>query len=86
MVHMRVPMENVVNTNGADAHKPQENHRGEQEPHPVCTVVLKRKQTYQNYTSSRYFYICTKKQRKKKGFRHNQNNIYYKIMTVTDYI
>ena len=66
MVHMRVPMENVVNTDGAYAHKPQENHRSEQEPDSVCTVVLERKQTYQNYTSSRYFYICTSKQKTEK--------------------
>lgn len=44
---MGIPMDDVVDTNDADAEKPQANNRREKKANPVCTIMLQGEQTHQ---------------------------------------
>lgn len=55
---MRVPIENIVYSDSTYAEKPRNDHGGEEESDPVCSIMLKGKQGYQYDTSNGYFYIC----------------------------
>ena len=55
---MRVPVKDIIYTNGTDAEEPYANYGGKQEANLVCAITLKGKQAYQYDAGTWNFYIC----------------------------
>lgn len=55
---MRIPVEDIVQPDSANAEEPCYDNGREQESDPVGAIMLKGKHGYQYDTSNGYFYIC----------------------------
>lgn len=82
---MKIPAKYIVQPDGTDAQEPHCHHRRKQEANSVGAIMLKGKQTNQNDTRNRYFYVCKtitfSGGRAKKRTRQAKLKAKFKLMT-----